>query len=106
MKCSTPGHDTEIHLPIAEADAQPRIKQRVEPVYPGKSQEISMSADVALVLVVGDTGAVLSARACDARALLAPEALAAARQWVFEPIRRSGLARSAVVAVRVRFLVQ
>ena len=65
-----------------------------------------MGAGVALALVVGDTGAVLSARPGDARALLAPEALAAARRWVFEPMRRSGQARSSVVAVRVRFLVQ
>ncbi|HEV2802731.1 MAG TPA: energy transducer TonB [Pyrinomonadaceae bacterium] len=64
--------------------------KRVQPTYPPVAKAAGAQGPVAVQIVIGETGAVESARATAGHPLLQQAAVDAARQWQFSPTKLSG----------------
>jgi TonB family protein len=69
---------------------QKLLVHRVEPVYPAEARKQRLQGVVALDIVVGRDGSVVSMRALNGPDLLAQAAMDALRWWKFEPYRLNG----------------
>jgi TonB family protein len=72
---------------------------RVEPTYPEEARRANLQGIIALDIVVGRDGSVISMRALNGPDVLAHAAMDALRWWKFEPYRVNG--ESAVVETTV-----
>jgi TonB family protein len=68
-----------------------RAITRVQPAYPAIAVAARASGPVHVRVAISEEGKVISAVAIDGHPLLRSAAVAAARQWVFEPAKLSGL---------------
>ena len=66
------------------------LLHRVEPVYPAEARTQNVQGVIALSIVVGRDGSVLSMRALNGPDVLARAAMDALRWWKFEPYRLNG----------------
>lgn len=78
----------EIRLPAE--DMERLLIHRVEPIYPAEAREKNLQAIVALDLIVGRDGSVLSVRPLNGPDILARAAADALRWWKFQPYRENG----------------
>jgi len=76
---------------------------RVEPVYPPEARRSRIQGIVALDIVVGRDGSVVSMRALNGPDVLARAAMDALRWWKFEPYRINGEPAVAETTVAVEF---
>lgn len=66
-----------------------RLKSRVEPVYPAEARQQHVQGLVRVDFVVGSDGLVHDPKA-EGHALLVDAAIAAVKQWVYDPERANG----------------
>jgi TonB family protein len=66
------------------------LVHRVEPVYPADARKANLQGVIALNIVVGRDGSVVSMRALNGPEVLAQAAMDALRWWKFEPYRVNG----------------
>src|SRR5579872_3385811 len=69
---------------------QKLLLHRVEPVYPAEARRQNLQGIVAVDIVVGRDGSVISMRALNGPDVLARAAMDALRWWKFEPYRVNG----------------
>ena len=79
------------------------LLHRVEPVYPAEARQQNLQGVVALSIVVGRDGSVLSMRALNGPDGLARAAMDALRWWKFAPYRLNGEPAAVETTVAVEF---
>lgn len=84
----------------------PRLVRRVEPDYPGIAREARIEGTVILEATTDVYGRVIGVRVLRSVALLDEAALAAVRQWEYEPLMVNGRPRPVTFTVTVRFVLQ
>jgi len=113
-----PPKPVEEHHPVAparpEAGAIPRIKvggvvhlgppiRRVEPLYPRMAAMARISGVVELEAVVGIDGRIRELKLKSGSPLLAPAAIDAVRQWIYEPTTLNGEPVEVIAPITVTF---
>lgn len=78
------------HLRVPAEVMQKLIVHRVEPVYPAEARKQNLQGIIAVDIVVGRDGSVVSMRAMNGPDVLARAAMDALRWWKFEPYRVNG----------------
>ena len=76
---------------------------RVEPVYPAEARKANLQGIIALDIVVGRDGSVVSMHALNGPEVLAQAAMDALRWWKFEPYRLNGEPAVVETTVAVEF---
>lgn len=84
----------------------PRLVRRIEPDYPAIAREARIEGIVILEATTDVFGRVTGVRVLRSIPLLDEAALAAVRQWVYEPIMVNGRPRPVTFTVTVRFVLQ
>ncbi|HSA95219.1 MAG TPA: energy transducer TonB [Acidobacteriota bacterium] len=84
----------------------PKLVRRVEPDYPKLAQEARVQGVVILEATTDVYGRVTSLRVQKSVTLLDEAAMAAVRQWVYEPLVVNGRPRPVTFSVTVRFVLQ
>ena len=79
------------------------LTHRVEPVYPADARPANLQAIIALDVVVGRDGSVVSIHALNGPDVLARAAMDALRWWRFEPYRVNGQPAVVETTVAVEF---
>jgi TonB family protein len=79
------------------------VVHRVEPVYPAEARQQNLQGIIALDIVVGRDGSVVSMRALNGPDVLARAAMDALRWWKFEPYRVNGEPAVVETTVAVEF---
>jgi TonB family protein len=97
-----------ISAPKPQAQVPAEVMQRllihrVEPVYPAEARQARLEGTIALDLVVGRDGTVVSMRALNGPDVLARAAMDALRWWKFEPYRVNGEPAVVETTVAVEF---
>ena len=82
---------------------QKLLVHRVEPVYPAEARKQNLQGIIAVDIVVGRDGSVISMRALNGPDVLARAALDALRWWKFEPYRVNGEPSVAETTMAVEF---
>lgn len=91
-------------VPVSRANPPPKLIRAKSPVYPFELNRASIPGEVVVDFVVDESGAVIMAAAAEAtHPRFADMALAAVRQWQFEPGRLDGVPRNVNVRQVVRF---
>lgn len=86
--------------------AKPKRVKFVEPVYPPEAQSRGIQSVVIVELTVNPQGSVVSARPLRGDATVIPAAVAAARQWSYEPTLVAGNPVSVQFAETVLFILR
>jgi TonB family protein len=97
---------TSAEKPQAQVPAEVMEKlllHRVEPVYPAEARKANLQGIIALDIVVGRDGSVVSMRALNGPDVLARAAMDALRWWKFEPYRVNGETAVVETTVAVEF---
>jgi len=81
----------------------PRPRRTVEPTYPADARAAEIEGTVHIEVTIGPLGAVAAARVVRSVPGLDEAALAAVRQWEFEPTERDGGPASVIQIVPVTF---
>ncbi|HUA14229.1 MAG TPA: energy transducer TonB [Verrucomicrobiae bacterium] len=79
------------------------IVHRVEPIYPPEARQAKLQGIIALDVVVGRDGSVISVRPLNGPDVLAQAAMDALRWWKFEPYRLNGQPAVVETTVAVEF---
>jgi TonB family protein len=79
------------------------LVHKVEPVYPAEARQANLQGIIALDVVVGRDGSVVSTHALNGPDVLARAAMDALRWWKFEPYRVNGEAAVVETTVAVEF---
>lgn len=79
------------------------LVHRVEPVYPPEARQARLQGVVALDIVVGRDGSVISMHPLNGPTVLAQAAMDALRWWKFEPYRLNGEPATVETTVAVEF---
>jgi protein TonB len=79
------------------------LVHRVEPAYPAEARKANLQGVIALDIVVGRDGSVVSMRALNGPEVLAQAAMDALRWWKFEPYRVNGEPAAVETTVAVEF---
>jgi protein TonB len=82
---------------------QKLLVHRVEPVYPAEARQSKLEGTIALHIVVGRDGSVVSMHALNGPEVLARAAMDALRWWKFEPYRLNGEPAVVETTVAVEF---
>jgi len=77
-------------LQVAAAEMERLILHRVDPEYPAEARKAKLQTVIALDVVVGKDGSVVSVRPLNGPDVLGRAAVDALRWWKFEPYRVSG----------------
>lgn len=88
---------------VGGAITAPRLVHRVEPVYPPLAEQARISGFVILEAEVGIDGRVRSLKILRGMTLLDDAALAAVRQWRYQPLLLNGQPVPFVLTVMVKF---
>jgi TonB family protein len=97
---------TSAEKPQAQVSAEVMQKlliHRVEPAYPAEARKANLQGIVALDIVVGRDGSVISMHALNGPEVLARAAMDALRWWKFEPYRVNGEPAVVETTVAVEF---
>lgn len=82
---------------------QKLLIHRVEPVYPPEARQARLEGTIALDIVVGRDGSVVSMHALNGPDVLARAAMDALRWWKFEPYKMNGEPTTVETTVAVEF---
>ena len=80
-----------------------QLIHRVEPLYPPLARQIRVSGVVELVGIIATDGRIRELKLLSGNPLLAPAALEAVRQWVYEPTLLNGEPVELIATISVIF---
>jgi protein TonB len=80
-----------------------RLIHRVEPLYPPLARQMRVSGTVELVGIIATGGRIRELKLLSGNPLLAPAALEAVRQWVYEPTLLNGEPVELIATISVIF---
>lgn len=95
-----------VRVRLSSGISQRSLRQKVLPDYPREALYKRIHGDVLLTAVIGSDGKVLELRPKGGPPELLPAAMAAVRQWEYEPYRLKGEPVEVETQVRVRFSIQ
>ncbi len=101
-----PAESAAVERPQAQVPAEVMEKllvHRVEPTYPAEARQQNVQGIIALDIVVGRDGSVVSMKALNGPEVLARAAMDALRWWKFEPYRVNGELATVETTVAVEF---
>jgi protein TonB len=81
----------------------PQLTHRVDPTYPAMAQSAQVQGAVVLEATVDKTGRVQSVRVVRSHPMLDAAAIAAVKQWRYEPLNLNGQAMPFILTVTVSF---
>jgi TonB family protein len=90
-------------LRVAAAEMEKLIVHRVDPEYPAQARQAKLQTVIALDVVIGKDGSVVSVRPLNGPDILGRAAVDALRWWKFEPYRVSGTAMVVETTLAVEF---
>jgi TonB family protein len=96
-----PAEKTNVRVPTEVM--QKLLVHRVDPVYPAEARKEKLEGIIALDIVVGQDGSVVSTKALNGPDILATAATDALRWWKFEPYRVNGEPVTVETTVAVEF---
>jgi len=82
---------------------QPKILNRVEPVYPDLAQQARLSAIIIMEALVGTDGRVKKVTVLRGAPLFDEPAMTAVRQWRYQPLLLNGIPTEFILTVTVNF---
>jgi TonB family protein len=85
---STPpstGDQHHKHVRISEAESRQRLMRMVQPIYPQTAKQRGIEGSVVLDATVGTQGRVVDLRVESGDRIFAPAAIAAVKQWIYNP---------------------
>jgi TonB family protein len=85
---------------------QPKLIKRVVPEYPETARKIHLSGEVIITAITDKFGRVSEAHVISGHPLLQDAALAAVREWLFEPYLINGVPQPVTFVVKVGFSLQ
>jgi TonB family protein len=88
---------------VPETTARAHLRRKVEPEYPADARARGVEGEVLIDLVIGADGHVLQATVVSGHPLLNDAALAATKQWTFDPYVLNGRAVEIATRIRVTF---
>jgi len=103
LKISDSASQEKARAQVPAEVMQKLLVHRVEPVYPAEARKENLEGIIALDIVVGRDGTVLSMRALNGPDVLARAAMDALRWWKFEPYRVNGEPAVVETTVAVEF---
>ncbi len=80
-----------------------KIVHKVQPAYPLDAADLHIHGLVKVSVLIGTNGHVENTRLVSGHPLLAPAAMQAVRQWVFEPTEVQGKAVKVITQIAVPF---
>lgn len=92
-------------LKQSEGVMEARLTHRVQPEYPRIAEVMHLSGTVQLHAIIGTDGSVRALEVLSGNQILAQAALAAVRQWRYEPTRLSGQPVEVETYITVKFQV-
>ena len=92
-----------VTLQVPAEVMQKLIVHRVEPVYPQEARKQDLQGVIAVDIVVGQDGSVVSMRALNGPDILANAAMDGLRWWKFEPYRVNGEPVAVETTVAIEF---
>ncbi|MCI0623478.1 MAG: energy transducer TonB, partial [Acidobacteria bacterium] len=81
----------------------PRLLKHVQPIYPPNAKAARLEGSVRIDAVIDTTGRVVEMKVTDGHPLLAAAALAAVREWVYEPTYLNGQPVPILTEITVHF---
>jgi TonB family protein len=93
-------------IEVGSALMSQKLVHQVEPEYPAEAQRKGIHGDVVLRALVGKDGRVKSVEKLSGNPILAKAAIAAVRQWVYEPTLIHGQAVDVHLTVTISFAAQ
>lgn len=102
-KSAANGTHKVLPIRLAPAEAEARLRDRVEPEYPEDARAAGRSGSVTLHILVRKDGSVGSVGRLRGDSLLAEAAAVAVRNWHYEPYQRKGQARQFQTDVTLTF---
>jgi len=102
---TSPDQSAREQAPVRLSDKVPAPKKlkHVDPVYPEAALKARIQGTVVVEALIGEDGTVKHAEVIRSVPLLDPAALEAVRQWVFEPVRISGVPTPLIMTLTVTF---
>ena len=82
-----------------------RLIHRVDPMYPALARQMRVSGTVELAGVIAANGQIRELRVTSGHPLLAPAALAAVREWVYQPTLLGGNPVEVITTISVVFRI-
>jgi TonB family protein len=90
-------------LQVPAVEMEKLIIHRVDPDYPAEARKANLQTVIALDVIVGQDGSVLSVHPLNGPAVLARSAVSALRWWKFEPYRVNGTPMVVETTLAVEF---
>jgi len=103
LKSQEPASAEKAQVQVPAEVMEKLLIHRVEPTYPAEARRENLQGIIALDIIVGRDGSVVSMRALNGPEVLARAAMDALRWWKFEPYRVNGEAAVAETTVAVEF---
>lgn len=88
---------------LAQKIDPPRKIKNVDPIYPQDAQAARIQGEVVVEATIGPDGKVSDAKVVGSIPLLDEAALAAVRQWEYQPVIVDGAPKAVLMTVRVKF---
>ena len=92
-------------VPVGGRVQMARLIHQVEPRYPPLARQMRVSGTVELVGIISTDGRIRELKLLRGSPLLAPAALEAVRQWVYEPTLLDGEPVELIATISVNFLL-
>jgi len=102
-----PSEPARKHLPIrvSEGVMEARLIHRVEPIYPRIAVDSHLTGTVRLHALIDADGAVRQIDVVSGNPIFVPSAVAAIRQWRYEPTRLNGQPVEVETYITVEFML-
>lgn len=92
-------------VPVANPDQQPRLLERIAPVYPHEAFVKRIQGTVVVAIVIDERGSVAHTKVLEGHPALIDAALAALSQWRFAPAVKNGRPVASRATAPVRFQI-
>jgi TonB family protein len=90
-------------LPVSQGVVRGALQYKVQPTYPEQARSMRLAGPVVLLASVSETGTVTHVKIVSGQAVLANAAIAAVKQWRYQPSRLNGAPVGVETQVTVNF---
>jgi protein TonB len=88
---------------ITQGEALAAVVSRVNPDFPEMAKQLKLSGAVEVEIVIGESGAVESAKPVNGNPVLTRSAVDALKRWKFKPFQKDGAAVKVQVTLKISF---
>ena len=91
------------HVILSAAQMRTRLVRRVDPVYPEKARDLGLEGPVRLRVAIARDGSIEDVKALSGHPLLAEAAIAAVKQWRYQPTVLNGAPVPVLTVLTITF---